>query len=239
MKRSLIWMATAATVLVSSSAIAADHTDGSDVTAAPEADINDVYSWVDSDTLKLIMTVHPFADGASAFSDQVQYVFHVGSSAMALAPPMINVTVLCQFDAAQTIQCWVSDGEGAVADYVTGDASASAGISSMSGDTKVFAGLVDDPFFFYLPGFLQARGAVLMAAGGNPPLTFDAGGCPAVDATTATALQELLTGTAMGPATNTFEDLDTLAISMEINKDLFTKGGQQVSVWGSTNNRGN
>lgn len=227
--------AMAATPLAS----AADHADGSEVAAAPEADINDVYAWSSNGTVKLIMTVHPFADTTSQFSDGVQYVFHVGSAAMPLAAPAVSVNIICEFDASQTIQCWVSDGEGAAADYVTGDASNSSGISSMSGMTKVFAGPANDPFFFYLTGFNETRTTVIdFATNTLDPNNVDAGGCPDLSQYpgTAAALQGLLTGN--GSPTNEFATLSVLAISMEVDVSLLTKGGQNVSVWASTRNKG-
>ncbi len=188
------------------------------------------------------MTVHPFADANTAFSDQVQYVFHVGSAAMPLAPPATNVDVVCQFDAAQVISCWVGDGDGGVADYVTGNANVAAGLPSMSGDTRVFAGLVNDPFFFYLTGFNTTRTTVLdFATNTLNPNDVNAAGCPDLAAYpgTAAALQGLLTGDNGANASNEFAAAQALAISMEIDKGMVTKGGQNVSVWVSTHNRGN
>ena len=240
MKRSLLIMAAVATTLVPAAASAADHLDGSAVQASPEADVNDLYAWVDSSTLKLIMTVSPFADATSSFSDEVQYVFHIGSAPMPLAAPTVKVDVLCQFDVAENIQCWVSDGEAAVADYVTGDASNSDGIKSMSGDTRVFAGLVDDPFFFYLKGFTDTRDTVLTFVADTLNMAdVNAAGCPDLSKYpgTSAALVGLLNGN--GTATNTFAMAKTLAISIELNKALVTKGGQNVSVWASTNQRTN
>ncbi|HHH11379.1 MAG TPA: hypothetical protein ENK23_04825 [Sorangium sp.] len=67
----------------------------------------------------------------------------------------------------------------------------------------------------------------------------NAAGCPDLSKYpgTSAALVGLLNGN--GTATNTFAMAKTLAISIELNKALVTKGGQNVSVWASTNQRTN
>ena len=77
------------------------------------------------------MTVFPVADANSKFSDAAAYVFHT-ESAGAFGATSNPLDIICTFDAAQKIQCWAGD------EYVTGDASAAAGITSTSGKLKVF-----------------------------------------------------------------------------------------------------
>ncbi len=205
--------------------LAADHRDGPTATDDPAADINDVFAFLSDDgaNLNLIMTVFPAATAESAFSDGVQYVFHVNSGA-SLAPLGIVQTemlIICTFDVAGMAQCWAGDSE-----YVTGDASVEAGIASESGDLRVFAGLRNDPFFFKLDGFNNARMAVRDAAGS---LTFDEFGCPALDADTANALVGLLQS-----GEDFFAPLDTLAISVQVPVSLVNGGGDALGVWAST-----
>ncbi len=128
---------------------------------------------MDGNNLVLVMDVVPFADTSSKFSDQVQYVFHTQSGASLTALTGAEVDIICSFDAAQKISCWAGD-----QDYVTGDASQTAGLDGMKGKFKVFAGLRDDPFFFNLDGFTDTVAAVEAAA---PSLTPNAAGCPAVE----------------------------------------------------------
>lgn len=220
---SLLLLALATTTTAS----AADHRDGPSTIADPSADINDVYTFVDGGRLVLAMTVLPLAESTSKFSDAIQYVFHV-QSGPAFGNTPNTLDIICTFDADQTASCWAGD-----QDYVTGDASAEAGISSKSGDLKVFAGSRRDPFFFNLEGF---NDTVATVKGAAATLTFDAAGCPALDAATSTALIGQLQGTAAGtaPAEDFFATLNTLAIVVSIDPSLLPDGHVIASVWAST-----
>ncbi len=210
---------------------AADHKDGPAVTADPAGDIADTYGWMSADKSKvtLVMDVYPNAPAGSKFSDQVLYVFHVNSMATYGAAPT-ETKIICGFTAAQSITCWVGNNE-----MVTGDASAPAGIASTSGKTKVFAGLRDDPFFFNLTGFKATAAAVTAAASS---LTFDATGCPQLDATTSTALvTQLGHGTSGAAPANDFAGQNIQSIVIEVSTSLLTPGGKILGVWASTNMR--
>lgn len=220
-----------AVLFVGRHARAADHLDGPAVTADPAADITDLFAWMSSDASKvnLVMDVQPLADTNSKFSDAVQYVFHTTSQGAFGAAAAQSTNLICTFAASQTIQCWLGNQE-----YVTGDASNPAGISSADGKLKVFAGLRQDPFFFNLDGFHAATAAVQAAAAN---LTFDAAGCPQLDATTSSALVGLLSTNPDdgGAAQDFFAGKNVLAISVQVDKSLLTGGGSFVSVWASTN----
>ncbi len=218
-----------AAVLITTAALAADHQDGAAVLTDPSTDINDVFAWTSSDgsKLNLVMDVFPTATSAARFSDVAQYVFHTTSSPGYGMAAAASEDILCTFDAAQTISCW-GGGE-----YVHGDASSPGGITSAGGKLRVFAGLRDDPFFFNLDGFKATAAAVHAAAGS---LTFDAAGCPALDATTANALvTQLRSAPGGGAPSDHFKGLNTLAIVIQIDRTLVTKGGSTVGVWASTN----
>ena len=225
MKRT--WLAAlVAAGLLPATAWAADHTDGPAVIADPAADINDVYTFLSDDfqNLNIIMTLFPGADNGSEFSDQVQYVMHVESAgSIGALLPQTETNIICQFDAG-TIECWAGDTE-----YVTGDASDEAGITSDSGDLRVFAGLRNDPFFFKLAGFNMARETVRDAAGA---LTFDENGCPGIDADTSAALIGMLQS-----GEDFFSPLDTLAIVVQVPVSLVNPGGDILGIWGSTHAR--
>jgi len=234
--RRLIWIgiaaagAAAAVTAVVYPLRAADHRDSPSVALeeAISADIGDLYAWMspDAGSLNLVMTVAPFASDGARFSDAVQYAFHVNSME-AFGGEATETLVLCTFDADQTIHCWAGD------EYVTGDASAPAGITSEGGGLRVHAGLHNDPFFFNLNGFTAVVDAVKAAAGG---LTFDEQGCPALDGETSAALVgQLASEPGGGPAEDDFAGAATLALVVQVDRDLVTAGGDIVGVWASSN----
>ncbi len=71
---------------------AADHIDSPTAVGESAADITDLYAWMEADAnkLNLIMDVTPFAGEESQFSDAVQYVFHINSSAGYGMPTLDN-----------------------------------------------------------------------------------------------------------------------------------------------------
>ena len=207
----------------------ADHRDAPLVTAEPGADINDVYAFMDANNVVLAMTVFPAAPAGAKFSDNVQYAIRTASGA-GFGPTTNDTNIICTFTNAtpQIAQCWVGADE-----YVTGDASAAAGITSASGKVKIFAGLRADPFFFNLDGFRATVNTVKTAA---PGLVFDDAGCPNTTAVGGALATSLMT-TDGGTAVDFFKTLNTLAIVASIDKTLVTKGGATVAVSGSTHRK--
>jgi hypothetical protein len=226
--KALGWSALAVTLFAAPLALAADHQDGPAATADPSADITDVFAWMSSDASKvnLVMDVFPFATGTPLFSNTVQYVFHTSSRPSFGTTAAASINVICTFDTAQTISCWAG------AEYVTGDASSTTGLSSASGKLKVFAGLRNDPFFFNLDGFKATVADVTAAKGA---LTFDSNGCPELDGPTSTALVTQLASAPDGGAPqNHFLGANLLAIVIQVDKSVLTAGGPLVSVWAAT-----
>lgn len=212
--------------------LAADHVDGPRASADPSADITDVFAWMSPDAthVNLVMDLVRNASPDSKFSDSVQYVFHTSSAATFGATSSTDVEVICQFDAAQAVECWVGDD-----DYVKGDAHGVGGISSDDGRVTVFTGLRNDPFFFNLPGFRATARAVTAAASS---LTFDGAGCPALDGATSTALvTQLKSSPEGGPAADGFARFNVLALVVQVDKSLLTAGGPILGVSGSTYRR--
>ena len=216
----------------------ADHLDAPATIAEHPADINDVYAFLPSSELAagaathavFVMTVFPAAPADAKFSDAVQYVLHAQSGA-GFPTTTADYNIICTFDAAQKAECW-----GGTDEYAKGDASQAAGISSADGKLKVFAGLRADPFFFNLDGFkatvnfVDANKAALLAGANDA-------GCPNVDNVTSGAAVKSLMTTDGGTAVDFFKKLNGLAIVVQVDKTLVTKGGPIVSVWGSTHKK--
>lgn len=212
-------------LMMSGLALAADHGDSPSVEAEPAADITDVFAWMSSDasTLNLAMSVP-----AAMFSDATQYVFHINSSA-SYGAAATETTIICTFDAGQSVQCWAGDDE-----YVAGDASGSAGITSESGALKVFTGSRNDPFYFNFGGFSAVLAAVKAAAGG---LTFDTAGCPDVDSATSTLLVTTLGEDGSGnAAVDDFAGGTVSSLVIQVDKTVVNSGGPILGVWGATRN---
>src|SRR5688572_20186934 len=212
--------------LFPAAALAADHGDSPSLAGDPASDIADLFAWTSADgaRVNLVMTFP-----AAAFSDQTQYVFHIGSG------PSLGVTtedysVLCRFDAAQMIECWAGEQD----DYLTGDADVPAGLAGMNDRFTVFAGLRNDPFFFNINGFIEVLN---MAKAGvdSGAITLDVALCPELDGPTSAALvTQLRTEPGGGAPTDDFGNLGVAAIVVSIDLDLVTAGGNVLAVWGAT-----
>lgn len=200
----------------------ADHFDGPGVIEDPATDIADVYAWMSTDATKvnLVMDIT-----AARFSDAVQYVFQLESSA-AFGQAGTEQNLICAFASDQSVQCWLGD------EYVGGDASGTQGAVSASGKMRVFAAPRSDPFFFNAEGFAATLSKVQAAA---PSLVFDPAGCPAVDAATSAVL---VTGLQTGPfgesPKNFFRDRVVSSLVVQVDKSLVTPGGPILAVWAST-----
>jgi hypothetical protein len=154
---------------------AADHQDGTTtgglaLALDPTADINDVFAWMTADATKvnLAMSLFPGATTTTRFSDAVKYVFHTASVSSYLGAA-VSRDIICTFTSAtpQVASCWLTDPAdptgASVKAFVTGDASATAGIMNSDGSVRVFAGPRQDPFFFNLAGFKNATATVAAA----------------------------------------------------------------------------
>jgi len=238
MKRTrLLWGAAATVAAVAGVGLAvelraADHKDGPSVTADPASDITDVYAWTSADkaTVNLVMDVYPNAPATAKFSDQTLYVFHLNSAA-AYGMPATAAQIVCGFDVAQTVSCWLGNTK-----LAAGVASAATGLASADGKFKVFTGPRDDPFFFNLSGFKKTA---MLVEGAAASLTFDTAGCPALDAATSTALVNQLKtgGDGASAPVNDFAGQNVLSIVIQVDTALVTPGGPILGVWGSTHRR--
>jgi hypothetical protein len=225
--------------LSAGAARAADHADGPAVRADPTTDIADLFAWMSSDgmRLQLVLDVSPAANKAtSKFSNAAKYAIHVHKSDKYFGTAKGAYDLICTFDVAQNISCWVIDKQqnDKVLEYVTGSASdPTKPLTSSDGKLQVFAGPRDDPFFFYLNGFTQTANAVTAAAG---VLQFDANGCPQLPMTTSQQLVQLLNGQAGGPAADHFHGMNVLSIVVSMDKLLVSDAANPIlGVWASTN----
>jgi len=233
MKAWLKWMGALAVLTAASSAFGADHRASPATIADPMADINDVYAYVGGNgNLVLAMTVFPVADATSAFSDAAQYVFNLDTGST-FGSTTESTKIICSFDAAQMVSCYLGMPGEEARDWAMGDASGASGLVSSNATFTVFAGLRADPFFFNLDGFRDAVNTVVTAA---PGLTFDEANCPDVNAATSAILVDQLQSTMSGamPAVDFFATLNTMAIVVELDPGVFNPANNLVSVWGST-----
>jgi uncharacterized protein DUF4331 len=208
------------------------------------ADINDVYVWMDGTNVNLAMSISPADVETRTFGPDVQYVFHVHSKAkLGVDTPGIGneTRVLCTFASNTSGQCWVVEGS-MLKDYVSGDPSNPAGISSKSGKVRLFAGRRSDPFFFNLEGFRSAVAALKTRFTQNPTVQLDAAGCPAnLTNPEVAGLLASLSAQVPGqpPCSMTqpdcFADLNVKIILVQLDRALVNTGSNTaIGVWAST-----
>ncbi len=207
---------------------ASDHAAATPATA-PMADIADVYTWMTGSNLDLVMDVSPRDDGTTAFGPDVAYVFHLTSKTGIgiMQPGGTETQVICRFAANTSVQCWVVSA-GVTKDYVTGDPSSPAGVTSLTGKVKVFAGRRSDPRFFNGSGFAAAI-AMYQA------LNLTANPCPTtIQAGQGVGLRAALAGPGT-PATDDFATSNVMAIVVQIDRALVNVSSNiAVAVWAST-----
>lgn len=218
-----------AAVVLASRGQAADRTAAAPP-VSPMADITDVYAWMAGSSLNLVMDVSPRDDGTNAFGPAVLYAFHLTSKPrLGIAESTGTETqVICRFDSNTSVRCWVVSG-GATKDYVIGDPSNTAGVTSATGKVKVFAGRRSDPAFFNASGFTTAMSGFAPQVGGIG--TSDAAGCPGGVSPDkfVTLRTQLMTGS------DSFAASNVMAIVVQIDSALVNTGTNTViAVWGST-----
>lgn len=226
-------------LLSAAPARAADHRDGPSASKDPATDIGDLYAFSDRTKVYLALTVYPGATREARFATTALYAFHAQSRQTFAAAPANPIDILCAFDPApaapdsQRVSCWVGAD---TANYVSGVAQNPGGLRSQNGKVRVFTGLRRDPFAFNQDGFARFTERLRGLAGA---LTFDAGNCPALTPAQAKELRDALAQDAAGEAPrDAYLSAGVLALVLEIDKALLTKGGPIVSVWASTRPRG-
>ena len=144
MKTPLLTLALA----LSGTALAADHAEAPGAAADPAADIADFYAWhTSSGSLVTILTFAPLtpAGGSATYDADVLYSIHMDTDKDGVS----DADILVRFGQN-------SAGDWGVQAEIPGVDSAISGATGEvleSGGAKVYAGVVDDPFFFDLQGF--------------------------------------------------------------------------------------
>lgn len=194
-----------------SGAHASDHLDTPTVIADPRADIGDLYGWMSPDgrQLNLAMTIV-----GRAFSDRLDYVFHVDSGPYFGKTPE-TTTIQCRFPAA-----------GAACSVDGRDVAGDPGV-------RIFTGLRDDPFFNNVRG-TRAAYEIAATATRNGSAPADAAGCPAFSKATSVELLDAWRHTNGGEAANFLAGWKVAAIVVSIDLDRVAKGGRTLAVWAAT-----
>jgi CubicO group peptidase (beta-lactamase class C family) len=155
-----------ALILAAGSTPAADHLDPPAGAGDPLADILDLYAFIaplcwsqydagcggDPEELILAITVNPAATGATRFSPDLVYHFHLENEAGETGQ------IDCSFNREQVVTC---TGLGGLS------VQSRVGEIARNGDIRVFAGLRDDPFFFDQEAFDELAASGLSAF--SPP----------------------------------------------------------------------
>ncbi|MEP7040215.1 MAG: DUF4331 family protein [Chloroflexota bacterium] len=195
----------AATSLIALPAMvgAADHLDGPAVAANHAIDINDVYVFEGADAGNTVLSfdVNPAAGviSGTTFDPTAEYVINVDTNADAVEDIVYVFTFAA---AAGGTQAYTVTKDGAP--FLVGI----TGTTTTIGGRSVFAGLVDDPFFFDLDGFKHFK-TTLLAGSADPSQICDA-----------------------NPDVNFFAGFNATAIVLEVpDADL---GGANIGVWAET-----
>ena len=202
----------------------------------PMAKLTDVYAWMQSSQiLNVVMNVSPGDNGTHSFGPGITYVFHLTSR----ASPNITTTadvetrVICQFTAATSVQCWVTDPTSPTSPkpykaYLAGDPSKLTGVETTDHRLKVFAGRRSDPQFANTAGLAAAVTHYKALAVSQIP---DKAGCPfwLMDGQANSLVTDLGTGA------DSFAAANVMAIVVQIDTSLVqaTANGT-VTVWGAT-----
>lgn len=206
---------------------ASDHLDSPATVANPSADIADVYAWTSPDArqLNLVMTIQ-----GHAFSDKVEYVFHVDSGKV-FGHTTASTSIACRFPSSNVINCRVGK-----ADSASGDPTKPEGIEGRNHRFRVYAALRDDPFYNNIPGLMGAYKTANTAIKNGAVV--DASGCAHFDAATTKAIVEQMTHTNGGPAKNFLYNWTVTAIVVSVDLDALSKGGPLLAIWGTTSFNG-
>lgn len=208
---------------------ASDRRDGPAATGTTQADIVDLYAWMDPTrkNVYFILTVNPDATNISVFDPNVLYVIHTSArSGLNDTAPAADIPIICQIKSTARSECWV----GKVA-YAKGGLER----TNTSADQKLsfYAGRRNDPYFAYDTTTNGVGGMVTQIKNTLTGKTRNANGCYAFSATEATNARNALTG---GPGGDSYRNRNVLAIMLSVDRDmLLAQGKTNLAVWATTN----
>jgi hypothetical protein len=202
---------------------ASDHLDSPATVANPAADIGDLYAWTSPEgkQLNLVMTIQ-----GHAFSDKLQYVFHIDSG-KAFGHTTATTSIVCRFAGANAVKCNVGS-----TDSVSGDPTDPAGLEGRNHRFRVYAALRDDPFYNNVKGLLGAYKAAGAAIKNGPAV--DGAGCAHFDDATVKTIVDQMSHTDGGPAQNLLYNWTVSAIVISVDLSAISKGGKFLAIWTST-----
>jgi hypothetical protein len=205
--RQLLAALVAGAIVMGGAAPASDHLDTQTAEMNPRADIGDLYAWTSRDAkqLNLVMTIV-----GEAFSDNVEYTFHVDSG-QRLGATTGTTAIVCRFGADQAANCR--------ADGVDRNR------------LRIFAGRRDDPFFNNVKGTRAAYQRAAAALRNGAPT---AAGCPSFDAPTTQAILFEWRHTDGGAASDLLAGWSPAALVVSIDLDVVAKNGPVLGVWATT-----
>jgi len=217
-------LALAAALLAAAAATpASDHLDSPRVIADPRVDIGDIYAWTSADghRLNLVMTIV-----GHVFDKDAEYAFHVDSGPR-FPDTVARTDIVCHFASMTQADCLIGRDE-----TILGDPSATAGLPSASGKSRLFAGVRDDPFFNNVKGSRAAFD--LAAAELKKGVPRDAAGCPVYTPAQTAAILDQWRHTDGGPARNFLAGWTPAAIVLSVDLGLVSRGGPVLAVWADT-----
>jgi len=208
---------------------ASDRRDGTTVTGTPQADIVDLYSWMDptGKNVFFILTVNPDATNISVFDPNVLYVIHTSArSGLNDAAPAADIPIICQVKSTARSECWVGK-----TTYAKGGIER----TNTSADQKLsfYAGRRNDPYFGYDTTTNGLGGMVASIKTTVTGKARSANGCYQFAAGEVTSARTALTG---GTVVDSYRNRNVLAIMLSVDKNLLlAQGKTNLAVWATTN----
>jgi hypothetical protein len=161
-----------------------------------------------------------------AFSDKVQYVFHVDSG-KAFGHTIATTSIVCRFAEANAVKCNIGS-----TDSASGDPTDPAGLEGRNHRFRVYAALRDDPFYNNVIGLIGAYTAAGNATKNRAAV--DGAGCAHFDQATVKTIVEQMGHTNGGPAQNLLYNWTVSAIVISVDLSAISQGGKLLAVWGAT-----
>jgi hypothetical protein len=144
-------LAAAAAITMAGAALAADHAEAPGTKADPAADIADVYAWHDGGDLVTVVTFDglktPSPGQSGTFQEGIVYTLNIDNDGDYVSDIRVDSRFVTDRNGNRGI--WVDRLPGTNGPVVGFVESA----IKVGGRERVFAGLIDDPFFFDLEGF--------------------------------------------------------------------------------------